>query len=363
LDTSGRSGVAVLIDSGLHLLEELINVHEISLGTNSGQWKSILVLRLVSTVVTAVTINRYQRWTSWNVIRDAATVDWKTLQCHQALANLSIRAGVNLTTLGITKELVQGVVSALASVIGRVLKITAMADWVVDWGVRGLLLRGVVTVVSGVMGAITGSSGMHLGVMVVVAAGSCKVLQVSNHFASLPITGSLAWMSMLLWRAKKDGVVGVCLHVLLEILRTLECLATEIALVGLQGDVDTNVRGDVITLHSGGTALIPATGQVEVVCALASNVLLTDVFKEGLRGGTSLRTLVPLTGQVVISCNCWSGSLSRRGCRSILLWLLCRSGRHGGYMCRSRRNGQPMSVPHVRSGATLTSEVLVMYRE
>jgi hypothetical protein len=55
------------------------------------------------------------------------------------------------------------------------------------------------------------------------------------------------------------------LDVLLEILRTLECLATELALVGLQGDVDSDVRSDVVTLDCGGAALAPSTGQVEVV--------------------------------------------------------------------------------------------------
>lgn len=52
------------------------------------------------------------------------------------------------------------------------------------------------------------------------------------------------------------------LDVLLEILRTLEGLATEIALVRLQRDVDANVRGDVIALYSCRTAVAPLTGQV-----------------------------------------------------------------------------------------------------
>lgn len=115
---------------------------------------------------------------------------------------------------------------------------------------------------------------MHLGAVVIITAGSCKVLQVSNYyflcqmwvcrgttidvalhtFASLPVSGSLAWVSVLFWRTKKDRVVGVCLHVLLEILGTLEGLATEVTFVRLQWDMDTDVRGDVITLDGGGSA-------------------------------------------------------------------------------------------------------------
>ena len=46
----------------------------------------------------------------------------------------------------------------------------------------------------------------------------------------------------------------------------------------LEGDMDSNVGGDMIALNRGGTALVPATGEVQVVCALASDMFLTDVF-------------------------------------------------------------------------------------
>jgi hypothetical protein len=148
LDTSCCCSVGVLIDGRLHLLQELVNVHEIRLGAYSGQWKSVLVLRHMSTVVSAMAINRNQRWTRWNVLGDSTSVDRKSLQSHQALADLSIGVGINLTTLGITKELVQGVISALPSVIsGMVAKITTMADWVVNRGVRRWLLRSIVPIV------------------------------------------------------------------------------------------------------------------------------------------------------------------------------------------------------------------------
>lgn len=64
----------------------------------------------------------------------------------------------------------------------------------------------------------------------------------------------------------------------LQILRPLEALATEIALVGLQGNMDTDMRSDVISLDSGCSTLIPLACQVQVVGALATNVLLADVF-------------------------------------------------------------------------------------
>jgi hypothetical protein len=69
----------------------------------------------------------------------------------------------------------------------------------------------------------------------------------------------------------------VGLDVLLEILGALERLSAEVALVWLQGDVDTNVRSDVVALDRCGTARVPLASQVEVVGALPANVPLTDV--------------------------------------------------------------------------------------
>ena len=82
---------------------------------------------------------------------------------------------------------------------------------------------------------------------------------------------------LVLRRPDQDAVVGVGLDVLLEILGALEGLPAEVALVRLQRDVDTNVRGDVVTLDGCGAARVPLAGQVEVVGALPSNVPLTDV--------------------------------------------------------------------------------------
>lgn len=44
------------------------------------------------------------------------------------------------------------------------------------------------------------------------------------------------------------------LDVLLQVLRTLECLSTELTLVRFERDMDSNVRRDVITLDGGGAA-------------------------------------------------------------------------------------------------------------
>jgi hypothetical protein len=103
--------------------------------------------------------------------------------------------------------------------------------------------------------------------------------EVRRTFTALAL---VAWSSRVtasvgFGRSKQDGVVSVCLYVLLQILGALEGLATEVAFVRLQGNVNANMRGNVITLYSGGTAVTPLASQIQVVCALATNMALANV--------------------------------------------------------------------------------------
>lgn len=67
------------------------------------------------------------------------------------------------------------------------------------------------------------------------------------------------------------------LDVFLEILRALESFAAELTLVRLQGNMDTNVGGDVVTLDGCGSALTPSARQVEIVGRLAANMSLANM--------------------------------------------------------------------------------------
>lgn len=112
-------------------------------------------------------------------------MDWKSGKSHQALANLGIGSWVDLSALGVAKELVQGIVISLSVVVGCMLAdVTSMADWIVNWTVGSWLLGSVVAIMGGVVAVTGGRAGVHLGtVMIIVASGgSCKVLQVSNHY-------------------------------------------------------------------------------------------------------------------------------------------------------------------------------------
>jgi hypothetical protein len=100
----------------------------------------------------AMAVNGYKRWPSRHVVREAAAVDWKSLQSHQSLADLSIRRGINLSALGITEKLIQGIEVALSVIIGSMLtNISSVADRIINGTVRSWLLRSVVRIVSGVV--------------------------------------------------------------------------------------------------------------------------------------------------------------------------------------------------------------------
>lgn len=82
-------------------------------------------------------------------------------------------------------------------------------------------------------------------------------------FAILRIPSSSVWPATVrLGRTKENRVIGVGLHVLLEILGTLESLAAEVALMRLQGHMNTDVRSDVVPLDGGSAAVTPLAGQV-----------------------------------------------------------------------------------------------------
>lgn len=82
---------------------------------------------------------------------------------------------------------------------------------------------------------------------------------------------------LILGGPDQDAVVGMGLNVLLQILRTLEGLSAEVTLVWLEGNVNADVRGDVVALDRCGPARIPLASQVEVVGALPANMSLTNV--------------------------------------------------------------------------------------
>ena len=76
-----------------------------------------------------------------------------------------------------------------------------------------------------------------------------------------------------------DGsVISMSLHMLLQILRTFEGLATELAPMWLQRHMDSNVRSDVVAFDHLNMAVAPCTLQVKIIGTLAPNVFIADMF-------------------------------------------------------------------------------------
>ena len=72
------------------------------------------------------------------------------------------------------------------------------------------------------------------------------------------------------------------LDMLLQVLRALEGLAAKVTLVWLEGHMDPDMRGDMVSLDGGRTTTTPLAGQIEVVGALTANMALTDMFLHSL---------------------------------------------------------------------------------
>ena len=75
----------------------------------------------------------------------------------------------------------------------------------------------------------------------------------------------------------EDGIVSMGLHMLLQILRTLEGLATKLASMRFQWYMDSNVRGNMIAFDDLDIAVSPGASQIQVVSALAADVFIANV--------------------------------------------------------------------------------------
>ncbi len=117
---------------------------------------------------------------------------------------------------------------------------------------------------------------------------------------------------------------------LLEILWALEALSAESAFVWLQWNMDADVRGNVVALDSGGTAVDPSTSQVQVVGRFASDMALTDVLIQCLGGLAALLALIPLACEVVVAADGLARSLS---CGIDCCWSCCRRSWRGKADC------------------------------
>jgi len=87
---------------------------------------------------------------------------------------------------------------------------------------------------------------------------------------------------------------------LLQILGPLESFATEVAFVRLEGNVNADMGRDMIAFNRCCSARVPTTGEVKIICALATDMFLTDVLEKGLSRRAFFRTFLPLTAETIV---------------------------------------------------------------
>lgn len=169
-----------------------------------------------------------------------------TLETHEPLTNVVVGRRINHPPLSIAKELIQSVVScAFSDLVRVVVHVLSLVYSIINRPIGRVLRRSAVKsarVITRVLLTIC-CIGPHVVVWVITTCCSSESLQVSDHLAWILLIATAAAMggSVRLRRAKQYRVIGMGLDVLLEILRSLECLTAEVALVRLQRDVNTDV--------------------------------------------------------------------------------------------------------------------------
>ncbi len=271
---TGGGMVGILIDGILHLTEHVVNLDQVLLGPGVGHGQVVLLSQRVvgnsrDTAAAAHAVGMLRLGHVLLSSHGPVGHGQRAVKRQQRAANVGVRAGVDVTALGAAEEVIDHVVGALAviacrgSVVANVLSARSVERRLVE--VQSVTGGSLGSVVATRVAGLGESTGPHLTVMVIVAGslGLRSVVETTVHV--MAGTG-------------QDRVVGVCLDVLLEILGALERLAAELALVGLERNMDADMRGDVITLDGGGPARVPLAGKAQVVCALATDVALANVF-------------------------------------------------------------------------------------
>lgn len=182
LDACGCGAIGVLIDSALELLQELVNVEEVALGSQVRQRQRVGVVhrwmrRLGDHCATVTVLGHTGRL--------VATEDGElnTLETHQALADIVVGGGVDSATLSITEELIESVISSSLTDFVIVGQLLCLIDSVVDWAIGRVLRRAAIKSSRGAsrMLLAVASATTKSAVRILISARcSSKSLQVSD---------------------------------------------------------------------------------------------------------------------------------------------------------------------------------------
>lgn len=299
VDTSS-SVVSILVDGVLHLAKNGVDVNEILLSSRAGHGQVVLLSQgVLARSRTSVDrcgsrLRHVLLGSSHRTVGNGEVA----MEGHQGTTNLGIRRRIDLSTLGAAEEVVNHVVGALSiitagsSAVSKVLGTGIVDRRLVE--VEAIVGRGLGSIVTATRMACLMSKGCcvssHLTSVIIVARGALWRLW--------PVVEST--LRILGW-ANKYRVIGMGLDMLLQVLRTLERLAAELTLVRLERNMDTDVRGDVVSLDRGSSARVPLASQVEVVCALATNMALANMLVESLGSRELLVASIPSADKVIVA--------------------------------------------------------------
>lgn len=131
---SGSDILITLVDGVLHLLQELVDIDQVVLGTNVRHgWEMIGRGRATARAVTTAATTNSDTSRHGLILRNGSVVQNGKLKCletEQALAHGGVGVGVELASLEIPEELIQGIISTFAIV--SLLAIMALAQSIVD---------------------------------------------------------------------------------------------------------------------------------------------------------------------------------------------------------------------------------------
>lgn len=141
-DTRGSDVIFAFVDGVLHLLQELIDVKQIVLGPHVGHRRQLVLnrLRAAITRTTTATAGSYGHWGRHGLVfRDRSTAQdgkLQVLQAQKALADRSVRVGVKLAALQVTKEFIERIIPALLRLVRDMSRVLALIEGVVNIAVR-----------------------------------------------------------------------------------------------------------------------------------------------------------------------------------------------------------------------------------
>jgi hypothetical protein len=136
--------VRVFINSGLQLLQELVDVQEIALGPQVGKWQRVRVvhrrvLRLSNhCAAMAAAVLRHAA----ALVTAASTTEngkLDTLQAHESLAYVIVGGRVDCTTLGVSKELVERIIRGTFPNLVVVVELLRLVDGIVNRAIGRVL--------------------------------------------------------------------------------------------------------------------------------------------------------------------------------------------------------------------------------